>query len=270
MAVSQNWRNLRDFLRRYYNKEVNEWFRDEPDPVPDNSTSRKQAKRACLIMPKDSQNIALLKTLNFRYVVQRVHLVPDVFGVPVGKLDSQRKYRPQIWLEFLEDELDIEGGYARVEGRISYRLMNEDSESITRTELTTIANRIKSQFGLNNGYIWKKGKDYASYTNKEKGYQFQLLVRNKTDAKELITKLLATNNDSPNWKYLSYKEADNPNEAYPTIPPNQIILGKPMREPRRRPIADVRFQYAYCSIWGNPNPLILYDRSFRYNNTLVS
>lgn len=269
MAVSQNWRNLRDFLRRYYNKEVNEWFRDEPDQLPDNSTSRKQAKRACLIMPKDSQNIALLKTLNFRFVIQQSHLAPDVYGVPISNFDAVRKHRPQIWLEFKEDALDVEGGYSRLRGAISYRLMEETTETISKTELTTIANRIRTEFGVNNGYIWKKGKDLASYVNKEKGYQFQLLVRNKTDAKELITKVLNTNNSIPNWKYLSYKESDNPTQAYPTIPDNQIILGKTVRQPRKRPVGDVRFQYGYCSLWGNAKPIVLYDRSFRYNNTLI-
>ncbi len=270
MAISRSWQNLKDFLRKTYNREVNEWFRDEPDPIPDNSTSRKQAKRACLITSRDSQNMALLKSLTFRYVVQRVHLVPDVFGTPVGNFDATRKHKPQVFLEFLEDELDIEGGYARVGGRISYRLMNETSSSISNSELIIIANRIKLEFGTSNGYLWKKGKDLASYTDKENGYSLQLLVRSKTDAKELITKVLATNNQAPNWKYLSYKEADNPIETYPTLPSNQTILGKSYREPRIRPIATVRFQYAYCSIWGKPKPVILFDRSYRYLNTLVS
>lgn len=270
MAVSRNWKNLKSFLRKTYNREVNEWFRDEPDPIPDNSGSRKQAKRACLILPTESQNMALLKALTFRYVVQRVHLTPDVYGVPVGNFDATRKHRPQVFLEFLEDELDIEGGYARVAGRISYRLMDETSQSISKSELTIIANRIKSEFGVGNGYLWKKGKDLASYTDKDNGFALQLLVRNKTDAKELITKVLATNSKIPNWKYLSYKEADHPTETYPTIPDRQTILNTSYREPRIRPIATIRFQYSYCSIWGKPKPVILFDRSFRYLNSLVS
>ena len=270
MPVSKNWSNLRDFLRKSYNKEVNEWFRDEPDPVPDNSTPRKNAKRACLILPKETQNMALLKALTFRYVVQRVHLRPDVYGTPIGGIESVRQFRPQIVLEFAEDELDVEGGYSRVDGRISFRLMNETSETISKTELTTIAKKIKLEFGANNGYLWKKGKDMASYIERNKGYQFQLLVRSKTDAKELIGKILDLQSHTPDWKYLQYKENDEPTNAYPTIPPTNLILGKSRREPRRRPIATVRFQYAYCNLWGNSNAIILYDRSYRYLNTLVS
>lgn len=269
MAVSNEWKNLRSFLRKTYNREVNEWFNDVTDPVPDNSTPRKQAKKACLIRGKDSQNMALLKSLTFRYTIQRVHLRPDVYGTPIGTINAQRKYRPQIVLEFLEDELDVASGYFRVDGRISYRLMNEDSNSITNSELTQIANRIKSEFGAINGYVWKKGKDLATYTDKEKGYQFQLLVRNKTDAKDLITSVVNTNGDIPDWGKLSYKEADNPTDAYPTIPGNQTILGQTYKKPRVRPIAEVRFQYAYCSLWGKAQPVILFDRSYRYFNALV-
>ena len=95
-------------------------------------------------------------------------------GMPKGSLDPTRKYKPQIFLYFKEDLDDVEEGYAPVEGKISFRLMNEDSESITRTKLTTIANKIKTEFGQGNGFTWKKGKEYYSYTDKEKGYQLQI------------------------------------------------------------------------------------------------
>lgn len=134
--------------------------------------------------------------------------------------------------------------------------------------MTAIATRIKTEFGINNGFVWKKGKDLASYIDKPKGYQFQLLVRNKTDAKEIITKVLNTNNDTPNWANLSYKESDEPNNAYPIIPGNVSILNQTRKKPRIRPIASVRFQYAYCSLWSKPQPVILYDRTFRYLEAL--
>jgi len=269
MAVSNEWKNQRNFLRKTHNKEVNEWFRDIDDPIPDNSTPRKQAKKACLIRASDSQNMALLKIHSFMYVVQRVQHKPNIFGVPIGTVNAQRKYRPQIVLEFLEDEFDVENTYERVEGRISFRLMNETSESISRTELRTMATKIKTEFGASNGYIWKKGKDLASYTDWDKGYQLQLYVRNKTDAKAIINKVLDIQGHTPNWSKLYYKENDDPIDAYPTVPPSINILGETKREPRIRPIASVRFQYAYCSIWGKPRPVILYDRSYRYLDTLI-
>ncbi|BAU65664.1 Genome sequencing data, contig C298 [Stanieria sp. NIES-3757] len=272
MAVSRNWENMRSFLRKAYNREVNEWFKDIADEFPENTTGRANTKRACLILPKESQNSALLKVLNFRFVVQRSHLRPHVYGLPIGSDQAIRKHKPQITLFFKEDMEDIDPDYEAVEGQISYRLMNESSETITKAELTSIANKIKVQFGGGDGdnaFRWDKGKDLASYVEKNKGYQFQLLVRNKTDAKDLVTRVLATNSDVPDWKYLSYKEADEPTSTYPTLPGTQTILGKITREPRIRPIARVRFQYAYCSIWARKQPVILYDRSLTYFDPLV-
>lgn len=269
MAISNEWKNLRSFLRKTHNREVNEWFRDVEDAVPENTTGRKQSKRACLIRGKDSQNMALLKIHAFMYIVQRVQLRPNVFGTPTGTVQAQRKFRPQIVLEFIEDEIDAETGYGRVDGRISFRLMNETSESLTITELRALANKVELEFMASNGYVWKKGKDLCSYTDWAKGYQLQLLVRNKTDAKALITKVLDIQGHTPDWSKLNYKENDEPTEAYPTIPPNNTILGQVNREPRIRPIASVRFATAYCSIWGRPNPVILCDRSLMFRNTLT-
>jgi hypothetical protein len=269
MAVSRNWANLRDFLRKSYNREVNEWFRDEPDPVPDNTTSRKNAKRACLILPKETQNSALIKTLTFRYVVQRAHLKPDVYAIPIEERDAVRRHKPQITLYFEEDSDDVEDNYRSVQGQISYRLMNEEATTISRTELTAIANRIKTEFGAGQGYIWRKGKDMASYVERAKGYDFQILCRSRTDAQELINKVLDTNNDTPDWQYLQYKENAQPSTAYPTVPGTQFVLGESYRKPRKRPIASVRFQYAYCKLWGVNKRINLYDRSFRYLDALV-
>jgi hypothetical protein len=270
MAVSRNWHNLKTFLRKAYNREVNEWFKDlDSEAIPDNSTGRKNAKRACLVLANESQSMALMKMLAFRFTVQRVHLRPDIYGTPIGTLDAQRKYRPQVVLEFAEDEMAVEAGYARVDGKISFRLMDETSTTLSNTELTIMATKIKTEFGGVNGLVWKKGKDLASYTHKSKGYQFQLLVKSKEDAKDLITKVLAISSDTPDWSKLSYKEADDATTAYPTIPGTAVILTKTCKKPRIRPIANVRFQYAYCSVWGKPNPVILYDRSLRYLNALV-
>jgi hypothetical protein len=57
-------------------------------------------------------------------------------------------------------------------------------------------------------------------------------------------------------------------EAFPTIPGQDFIYGKTRRRPRRRPIADVRFQCALLHVHGLPNPIVLYDRSGAYSTAL--
>lgn len=270
MPVSKNWLNLRSFLRKSYNREVNAWFADLDNEVPGNSTARQQAKRACLILPKESQNMASIKMEVFRYVVQRTHLKPDIYGTPIGNMDAQRKYRPQIVLFFKQDLEESNLNKSPVQAQISYRLMNKTSETITTALLTSIAKKIKDEFGGTTEFIWRRGKDLATYTDKANGYQFTLLVRNKTDAKNIISKVLNTNSDIPKWEHLRYQEADVPNEAFPASRGRMTILNQVIEEPVRRPISNVRFQYAYCSLWGKGKPVTLYDKSFRYFDALVS
>jgi hypothetical protein len=120
MAVSKNWENLQSFLRKTYNKEVNEWFKDEPDAVPDNNTSRSQAKRACLLLPKETQNLAVLKMMTFRYVCQQVHLRPDVFGINFDNYNQDVSFRPQVRLYFRQDSVAVADGRRPVEGEITF------------------------------------------------------------------------------------------------------------------------------------------------------
>ena len=146
--------------------------------------------------------------------------------------------------------------------------MNESSTTITKTELTSLANRIQLEFASGNGYVWKKGRDMATYQDKNNGYDFRILTISKTEAKELITKVLDTNQDVPNWEYLQYKETDDSLGAYPSNPGSHIILGETRKKPRKRPVANVRFQYATADVWGLTTPIVLCDRSFRFIETL--
>lgn len=263
-----DWEHFSDVLRQVYNREVRKEFSDADDD--DISTPRNSLKQACLI--KDNDNEAMISArMNFYYYTLRKaqDLQQPVYSIPIEDYDSVRKYRPQVLLFFKEDYADLEDGYQPITGRISFRLMDETSTSLTKAELTTIATRIKTQFGNNSqGYIWRRGKDMAVYTDKPNGYDFKLLVRNINDAKELVEKVLDIDNKIPDWQYLTYKENGEPSQAFPTLPPLQNILGTQIRMPRRRPIASVRFQYSVCQIHGRGKPVPLYDRILRFRNAL--
>jgi len=267
------WEHLQSTLMNAHNRLVREEFSDVGGDnwEPSITGSRASMRVAATIQQNDTAPMVACRLFFYYFTLRKAQdLQPMVYSYPVEDTQAVRKFKPQIVLFFQEDEDEVENGFMPLRARISYRLMNETSTSITKTELTSFANRIKTEFGANNGYLWRKGKDMATYKDVENGYDFQLLVRSKADAKELISKVLDTNQDTPDWKYLQYKENDEPTSAYPTLPPNQVILGDATREPRRRPIGTVRFLYSYCDIWGRGKPVILYDRSFRYTNALVS
>jgi hypothetical protein len=109
-----------------------------------------------------------------------------------------------------------------------------------------------------------------SYTDKEKGYQLQLLCRGESDAKAVINKVLDLQSHTPDWKLFKSNITDEENEAFPYNPGVQTILGRSQRKPRRRPMVDVRFQYATATIWGLTRPIVLFDRSLTFLDTLVA
>ncbi|NJR71417.1 MAG: hypothetical protein HC771_24445 [Synechococcales cyanobacterium CRU_2_2] len=261
--------HFQDTIKRTYNREVREWFSDlDPDELGI-ETPRASLRTACTHQEDDSLPVTLGRMQFFDMVVARKFSSLGGEDEKSPPYSLNRRGKPVIKLYFTEDYDDVEIGYQRVKGQISFRLMSQTVEGLTNAEAIQYGNRIKTAFGSAGGFIWQKGKILASYADWEKGYQLQLLVRTEAEAKRVIEQVLDIQQHSPDWEYLSYKVADSPSQAYPTIPPTQIILGKSRRLARRRPTANVRFKTALLFVPGLASPIALYDRSGAYPEALV-
>lgn len=265
------WEHLQSTISSAYNKIVREEFSDTEDD-DGITTSRSSLKIACTVDDSDSAPMVSCRMMLFYFTCRKAQdLQRPVYGIPEGTFDEIRKYRPQITLHFVEsyEDVDIEEGYHPVYGECSYRLMSETSESITESELNTIANRIKSEFGAGNGYIWRKGKAMLTYTDASNGFGLKIACRSESEGRAVVSKVFDVAQKTPNWKYCNYKENLEPAEAYPNNPGTDVILGQSRKTPRKRPVADVVFRYATAKIYGMPNPIVLYDKTGRYRNALV-
>lgn len=267
--------HLQSTLRKYYNPEVREWFDDVDLDDLDINVPRQSMALACRHQDEDSFIVTISRQIFFesiknRYLERLSGASNDEVGTTRYKTNVRRRHRPQITLIFLEDWEDIEAGYAAVTGRISFRLMDHDPSTITPQVATPYAQRIKSTFALGNGFVWRKGRDMFTYCDWKKGYQLQLLCRSETEARRVIESVLDIQNHTPDWSYLNSSTNAQPSETYPIVPERERIYGEVRREPRARPIADVRFQYADLSVSGLPNPILLVDRSGVLTNPLVS
>lgn len=262
MAVSREWANQKSFLRKTYNKEVNEWFRDVDDPLPDNSTSRKQAKKACLIRPKDSQNMCLIKIMTFRQVVQQTHLKPDVYGIPIEPYQEVVNFRPQVHLYFRQDSSAVTPGKRPIVGQISFRLINETSETMTETKGRALALKIKNEFTPNNGYIWKKGKLKCVYKDFKNGLDLSILSISKTEGVEIIQKMCDVVDATYDSNLLRISEPERNSLTNPQT--KSLVFGKQRPDKRWRPVGNCRFQYAVLSVHGLSTRVILVDRTNRY------
>ena len=258
------WELLQSVVTRIQNRRVRDSFNDlgGDDWEPDISSSRGALRQACTIADVDTAPMVLIRLLLFYFLVENAErFKTPVYGIPITAFQASRKFKPQVVLFFQEDHQDVEPGYSPVTGEISFRIMNEESSTITQTKLKTIAQKIKTLFMTGSGFIWKKGKVMCSYTDKEKGYQMVLYCRNKTEGRRVIEQVLDIQGHTPKWSKMNVRENEEPATAYPTIPANINVMGQTQKEPRSLPIADVRFQYAISHIWGRRNPVYLADNA---------
>lgn len=188
-----------------------------------------------------------------------------------------RRYHPQIRLHFTEDtnyrqtvNNPAYQGLKREIGRLTFRLMNETSETISKGELSRISRAIKDLFGINGGYVWNKGKELYCYADWAKGYQLQMLVPSATQARDLVTKILSIQGHTPQWIFLTKSENQAELERYPETPQTKIILGETVTLARVRPRVEVRFRYADARVHKLMKPIILFDRTSKKVGALVT
>lgn len=260
--------HLQDVLKRTYNGEVKEWFADITSDELDTVTSRGSLKTACTHQENDTINMTISRQLLFSLLIN-----PPTSNNQGSDRELNytvlRRTKPILKLFFLEDHSDVEPGYDPVEGVISFRLMKETTTTLSKSEATTYGNKLKTLFGSGSGFTWKKGKELASYTDWDKGYQLQLLVRTESEGKRIVEQVLDVQGHTPDWEFFNLITNSQPSQAFPTIPPKETILGKLQKLPRRRPICEVKFQSGFLKLAGLPKPVCLFDRSGRHREALV-
>ena len=264
---------LQDAVRLILNKEVRQWFNDvEMDEVdPDLGNDRARLRFACTHQELDTVDMTILRLRLFDTVCGWANSNLGLFyGMPIDLYQEKFQYKPQIQLHFVEDWQDLDPGYPPVTGRISFRLMNETSESISRAQVEGLATRTKTAMSSGDGFVWRKGKGTAVYYDNERGYRLRINVRSKAEGKQIVEQVLDIQSHSPDWKYFKYLESEEPMQAYPTIPPTKHILGETVRMPRQKPIADVRFAYALLHVHGRTKAIVLVDRVHHFRDPVIA
>jgi hypothetical protein len=275
MPLTENFspaEHLQDVVMRVQNKIVREEFSDLGDENWDDDITepRGSLRVACTHSDADSVDMTLIRLWLFYGVLRKAKdFHPSIYGIPATSFQETNKIHPQIHLYFEEKSTEADPGYPPLRSQVSFRLMNETSATLTIAEATAIANKIKTLFYAGTPFFWKRGKELASYVDQEKGYYFQILVFSETEAKKTIEQVLDIRGHTPNWKLLNIKQNAEPATSYPTIPPTKTIMGKPYKEPRRRPVGTVRFTRAVLMLHGKPNPVVLFDPNNLYTDALV-
>ncbi|NET37191.1 MAG: hypothetical protein F6K19_35070 [Cyanothece sp. SIO1E1] len=260
------WEHLQAQIRRLHNRTVRDWFRDAIDD--DISTVRSSLKHACLIKDDDSAIHTLLRLWLFEFNAGHSQaLQTPVYGMPVQEFQRDRKFRPQVKLYFKEprDFLDPEErGSRQSEGEITFRLMNETSETITRFKAEQLATRIRQEFATPL-YVWRKGWFKCTYKDIDRGYDLRILARSRQEGVEVIRKVLDIQNhvfDDDNFQFIDHDRVYSNNSG------THRVYGETVKKPIRRPRADVRFLHAQLLIWGRPKPVNLVAHGSRLKEVI--
>ncbi|MCV3216030.1 hypothetical protein OGM63_21380 [Plectonema radiosum NIES-515] len=194
--------------------------------------------------------------------------IGTVYNFTPEKVQNIRSYQPQVEIKFLQLYAEKEKDKEQLKGQISFRLTDKKAETITNEDILTLAQKIKAKFATP-PFVWKKGKLLVSYSDWSKGYQFQLLVASKNEAKRIIEQVLDLQGHSPQWEFMNVVQNEAPEKSFDETPKNKIILGKEEKQPTKRREGNVRFQYAQIFLCGREKPITLCDLSHRWRDPIV-
>jgi hypothetical protein len=261
--------HFQDTAKKAFNKEVREWFSEITSDELDINAPRSSLRTACTHQEADSLILTVGRIALFELTVRKDRAeIGEIGGRPHHTV--ARRGHPQVILFFLEDSEDVDPEYSPVAGRVSFRLMDETSKALTKPKLIALGNKIKAEFAQGGGYIWKKGRDMLSYTDWDEGYQLQILCTTEAEGKRLVDKILDLRSNTPDWSKANLVKNLEESQAYPIVPPKELLLGESRRMARRRPKASVRFQSAWIEAPGLPNRLFIFDRSGYHRDALVT
>jgi hypothetical protein len=259
------WEHLQSTFMRVHNEMVRDEFRDITDD-DDISVPRGSLKVACLMRDDDSAIMSLHRIwLLMGYLRQARDFHPPLYTTPVEMYQSKIEFRPQVRLIFSQDYASVPDNKNPVESQVSFRMMNETPESLSKVDLERLGATIGREFGAGGGFRFSRGKKKFVYLERLRGYDFRLQVTSESEAREVISKTMGLRGHVPDWDLLS---AISSSKSYPDNPGTKMILGKPRSKPRQRPSATVRYQYAEMHVHGIGQPIILHDRTGFYRKVL--
>jgi hypothetical protein len=249
MALPENfneWEFLQDQVRRWHNKAVGEWFKNQS--ADDVSTPKSALRHACSIKDSDTAAMTMMRLWLFEVTAGRLQSVQTpVYGIPVTEHQRNVEFKPQVKLYFKERLPPTETDrLSPAVGEITFRLMNETAETYSRAKAEAMAKDVKREFG-NPIFVWDKGIYYYYYRDFERGYDLRLLVKSKAEGERVAKAVLAIQGHSFNDDFSDFQENTR---SYPMNPGSQIIYGQSVKKPVKRPRAEVRFRYAQLLLHG--------------------
>lgn len=253
-----------------HNAVVKRYFSDlGADWQPNIASPRSALRVACTMTDNDNQLIMSLRHhLLFDLLGYGRKQLGVFYGIPAQQFQESVEGKPQVFLYFSQDSGSVPQGEKKVEAEYSFRVMDETSATMTPVKAIAIANKVKQHLVTGGqGVVFTKGKNIYKYYHEEHGYRLQVYGNTEADTQDIITRLLGCQNilyDENRLVISTPKKASITSQTQ-----THVVYGKKKKKPRYRPVANVRFRYAYMYLRGNERPVYLVDTTGRHYDALV-
>lgn len=237
-------------LLQLRNREVRKAFADVIDTTP-NDSPRRILMQDLLIEDADSLGDLWIKSELWKEINNddAPVLLPNYDDVPITVKD-----KPHVHLYFIEKKSTaILARRDRARALISFRITDKTISTITRTDLNELKREINLAFP--SSFILNKGRIKYSYRDKENGFEFILSLRSETEAKDVITKVLAVRDKVPDWDNLRSSTSEQNFDLTKRV----NVLSVSEKLPKQRPVADCYLSKAYVT-FGRFKTEILIER----------
>lgn len=264
-AGFSEWEHLQDKVRNYHNKAVRLYFKNQPDD--DISTPKSSLKHSCLIKDNDTVAMTQLRLWLFEVTVGRLEAtLPTIVGMPLQEFQRDRKFKPQVKLVFRKDFNPVEDteGYQPHESEITFRLMDQSSDTISRLDAERLATRIKAEF-TTPLLTWEKGIYKSTYEDINNGYDLRIYTQTQLESERLIKKVLSIQGhifSNEFYQFITHEK------SFPANPGTHRVYGQLRKKPVRRPRVTVKFRHAQLVIYGRQKPVNLVAAGSRLKSVI--
>jgi hypothetical protein len=266
-----HWEHLQDMIRCEHNKIVARYFKDLGDISwePNINTPRAALRTACRIDDQDTAIMTLIRLYLFYEVLgYGKKRLGNFYGMPALDFQESFEGRPQVFLFFSQDRASVPDKLSPITAEISFRLMDETSESITPAKALTLANKIKQEMTDGGKEIYfNKGRILVNYNDRKHGLALRIYATSEDEGEKIIKKILTIRNISFNASHLSVSIPKRQSQNLPKG--TKTIYGKQRKNRRWRPSARVRFRYAYLYVHGLNEVVPLVDATGQWIDALV-
>jgi hypothetical protein len=257
---------FQNFCQKYINKKVREHFSDLGDErwQPDFNVDRHFTRWICTHQDKDPLILTVGRLLVYFFKIQGLFDEP-IYAMPCTQLFQSVQCIPQIIINFQESTQSARENNRSRHPLTAQHYIRAKVDFSSSAEVERIARKVKEVFATPI-FSFDKGRIKYVYFDKANSYEFKILSNSEAQAKNVIEKLLALDNKTPDWDFFS---ATTKNRNFATTE-HIIVNGKRYKKPQRRPLGKVNFISAELHVDGLPGNIRLIDLSNRSKNIILS